>query len=134
MITLTDYWMGRDKEYAKELNAATVRAAEITVKRTNLLLAEFRYATGDSEQRKVSSGWRPSALNASTLGASLRSKHIIGQAIDVSDPEGDLDTWCMDHLDTLARIGLWLEHPAATKGWCHLQTLPPKSGNRVFYP
>ena len=48
--------------------------------------------------------------------------------------EGEIDAWCMDHLDFLAEAGLWLEHPSATKGWCHLQQVPPKSGRRVFYP
>jgi hypothetical protein len=134
MITLIDYWMGRDRQYAADLTPDILRSAEITTQRANLVLAEFRFDTGDTEFRKVTSGWRPPELNRSTPGAALRSKHMTGQAIDISDADGDLDQWCMDHIDTLARIGCWLEHPSATKGWCHLQTVAPKSGRRVFYP
>lgn len=134
MITLADYWMGRDKGYSLELTADIARNAEITVQRANLLLSEFRHDTNDTEIRKVNSGWRPAAVNAATVGAALRSKHMTAQAIDISDPEGDLDNWCVQHLEVLERLGLWLEHPSATKGWCHVQTVAPRSGNRVFYP
>ena len=83
----------------------------------------------------VSSGWRPAVINEHTAGAAPNSKHITGQAVDIYDPEGALDEWCLDHADTdLAIVGLWLEHPAATKGWCHVQTVPPASKRRVFYP
>lgn len=59
-----------------------------------------------------------------------------GQAIDLADPEGLLDDWLMSDtgLDAMGAIGLWMEHPAATKGWTHLQSIPPASGRRVFYP
>lgn len=135
MITLQDYWMGRDKTYSKELTAEITKNAEQTVKLANALLSEFRFdVKTDTEQRHVKSGWRPPEVNAATPNAALRSRHMTGQAIDIADPEGDLDEWCMSHTDTLARLGLWLEHPASTKGWCHVQTIPPKSGNRVFYP
>ena len=82
------------------------------------------------------SGWRPPAVNAATPGAALRSKHMLCQAIDVHDPEGLIDNWLMtpQGQDALTKIGLWLEHPSATKGWSHWQTVPPGSGNRVFYP
>jgi hypothetical protein len=103
-------------------------ASEVTVARANELLKAF------GEDRKVNSGWRPAAVNAATPGAAQFSKHMLGKAIDIADPEGDLDEWCMHYLDVLEDIGLWQEHPASTKGWCHVQIVPPKSGNRVFYP
>lgn len=134
MITLADYWMGRDKTHSKELTAEIDRNAGVTVRRANLLLSEFRFDAGDTEQRKVTSGWRPPSYNATVPGAALRSKHMTGQAIDIADPEGDLDEWCLKNITTLLRLGLWLEHPSATKGWCHLQIVPPKSGNVIFYP
>jgi len=134
VITLADFYMGRDKQYAAELTDEIRRNAEQTIQRANLLLTEFKAATGDTEQRRVNSGWRPAAVNASVPNAAVRSKHMTGQAIDISDPDGDLDDWCTTHQVTLTSIGLWLEHPASTKGWCHVQIVPPKSGNRVFYP
>lgn len=132
MITLTDYWMGRDRQHAvsDELRAA----ASETVARANLLISSYRAITKDDEPRTVTSGWRPPAINAATPNAAPRSRHITGQAIDISDPEGDLDEWCLDHPEILQSIGLWQEHPSATKSWCHVQTVPPKSGKRVFYP
>jgi hypothetical protein len=84
----------------------------------------------------VSSGWRPPAVNAAQRGAAVNSKHMTGRAVDVYDPDGDLDEWLMtgDGQRALKEIGLWLEHPSATKGWSHLQSIPPRSQNRVFYP
>lgn len=134
MIALSDYWMGRDKQYSSELTPDIVRNAEETVKRANMVLAEFRHDTNDTEQRKVNSGWRPPSYNATVPNAALRSKHMTGQAVDIADPEGDLDEWCLVHPDLMRRVGLWQEHPSATKGWCHWQTVPPRSGNLVFYP
>jgi len=134
MLTLADYWMGRDKEYAADFTFAIAQNADVTITRTNLLLSIYVARTGDTEKRVVTSGWRPPSLNAATPGAALRSKHMTGQAIDISDPEGDLDSWLVDHTAVLQDVGLWMEHPGATKGWCHLQIVPPKSGNRCFYP
>lgn len=134
MVSLSDYWMGRDAAYPELLTEAIRAAAGETVARANLLLSAYRSLTKDEEPRRVNSGWRPPSVNAATPGAAARSKHMSGHAIDISDPEGDLDEWCMDHPEVLQTIGLWQEHPAATKGWCHLQIVPPKSGKRVFFP
>lgn len=128
MITLKDYWMGRDVQYASELTDEIIANAMRTVEKANSLLTTF------GEDRDVTSGWRPSAVNKATLGAAFASKHMTARAIDISDPEGDLDEWCLANPSVLANIGLWQEHPASTKGWCHVQIVPPRSGNRVFYP
>ena len=128
MILLSDYWMGRDKENLSDMTGTILDNASETVNRANLLLRAF------GQERTVNSGWRPPSVNAATPGSALKSKHLTGQAIDLADPEGDLDEWCFDHPETLEQIGLWQEHPASTKGWCHVQIVPPKSGKRVFYP
>ena len=139
MITLTQYFMGRDKKYPQDLSNEIRENAAKTVSQVNLLLGlavaqgvtlELHPSTGTL----VSSGWRPPSVNKATPGAALRSKHMTGHAIDVYDPDGDLDEWCLYHLSALESVGLYLEHPSATKGWCHLQTLPPRSGKRVFFP
>lgn len=134
MITLNDYWMGRQHTFKADLTEDIIRNATVTIKRANMLLTKFKSATNDTEQRKVTSGWRPPKVNAGVPNAAVRSKHMTGQAIDIADPEGDLDEWCMTNQAVLEEVQLWLEHPSATKGWCHLQTIPPKSGRRVFYP
>ena len=111
-----------------ELTPEYLINAQKTVDRTNQLLNAF------GERRNITSGWRPVSVNKIVPGAALYSKHTRCLAVDISDPDGDLDEWCLDNQDVLTEIGLWLEHPAATKGWCHVQVVPPKSGNRVFYP
>lgn len=128
VITLSDYYMGRDIEFGHELDPEKRSNAAQTVARVNLLLAAF------GEERKVNSGFRPAAINGATPGAAAKSKHMTCQACDLADPDGDLDEWLMDHHSELEQIGLWVEHPSATKGWAHVQIVPPKSGKRVFYP
>lgn len=128
MISLSEYFMGRDDKYGSELTDELRWNASSTVDRVNQLLEAF------GESRKVSSGWRPAGVNASTPGAAKKSKHMTCQACDLEDVDGRLDDWCMDHLEALERIGLWLESPAHTKTWCHVQIVPPNSGKRVFIP
>lgn len=134
MITLTDYYAGRDKQYPNELTDSIRENAAQIVARANLLVTAYREDTGDSDPHYVTSGWRPPQVNAGISNAAPRSKHMTGQAIDLADPEGELDDWCMDNLDVLEQLGLYLEHPSATKSWTHLQCVPPKSGKRVFWP
>ena len=62
------------------------------------------------------------------------SSHKEGMAVDRYDPRGEIDVWCMAHLDRLAYHGLYIEHASATPGWSHWTTRAPKSGNRAFYP
>lgn len=130
MISLPDYWMGRDAEYPLAMTPQIERNAEVIVRLANALLARF------GQGRKVNSGWRPPAVNASTPGAAMFSRHMTGEAIDLADPEGDLDEWLMSPTgqSVMGALGLWHEHPAATKGWAHVQSVPPRSGKRTFYP
>lgn len=128
MITLDDYYMGRDRDYPHELTDELCCNAALVVERVNRLLARAGLA------RTVSSGWRPPAVNAAVPGAAPRSKHLTCQAIDIDDEDDALDAWCLAHLEVLEELGLWLEHPDATPSWCHLQIVPPASGNRVFEP
>lgn len=123
-----EYWMGRDRLFAADLTTEIVANAAILVERVHKLLKVF------GEDREITSGWRPAAVNGNTPGAAAKSKHMTGQAIDLADPDGDLDEWCLENPEVLQEFELWQEHPSATKGWCHLQSVPPKSGKRCFYP
>lgn len=141
MIDLAAYYMGRDGVYASLLTPELQANAAETVKRAAEWLQAAKAAGVTLEENPrtgtvVSSGWRPPAINASTKGAAIRSKHMTCQALDVFDPDGDLDEWCMSPQGQrcMADLGLWHEHPSATKGWCHVQTVPPRSGRRTFYP
>lgn len=141
MITLADYFMGRDRQFAIFLSPDIKREAARTCELATAVMAiaktaGVRFEVSPRTGSFVSSGWRPPAVNCTTPGAAPKSKHITGQAVDIYDPEGDFDEWLItpDGLKTLKDFGVWIEHPSATKSWSHLQTIPPRSGNRVFYP
>jgi hypothetical protein len=139
IITGAMYFMGRDRLHAAELTPQLRANAQALLDRVNALLgrmASSRITPEDSPRTgsPVTSGWRPAQVNASIHNAAPRSHHMRCNAIDLYDPEGVLDDWCMDNLDALMDLGLYLEHPSATKGWCHLQAVAPRSGKRVFYP
>jgi len=132
MITLDDYFQGRDRGFppSEELR----KNADETVYRVNLLLARYYQAHPTAEKTKVTSGYRPPMVNAATPGAAPRSKHLTCQAVDLSDPEGELDEWAFNNQKILEEVGIWMEHPACTKGWFHGQIIQPRSGRRVFWP
>lgn len=62
----------------------------------------------------------------------MGSQHLQGKAADIADPYGALYLWCEQNVPLLEYTGLWLEKD--TKGWVHMQTVPPKSGARFFLP
>jgi len=123
--------MGRDRNYpvSKEQEENT----EDLLARVNRLLDYF-LATNPDFVVRINSGYRPPAINARTKGAAVNSHHMRCKAIDLADPDGILDDWAMDNLPRLEECGMWMEHPAATKGWAHFQSVAPRSGRRVFYP
>lgn len=136
MITVDDYFQGRRERFPAEYREPIGDAAVVTVKRANLLLAAFYLAKPEAIVRRVNSGWRPPTLNASVPGASQRSLHMTGEAIDLSDDDSMLDDWINSPAGTqaLVRIELWAESRNYTPRWCHIQTRPPRSGNRFFVP
>lgn len=141
MITITDFFMGRRELYPLAMSPAIEREAFRTVDLANKLLAQAQtYGVevhiNPSTNSPVSSGWRPPEVNAATPGAAVKSKHMTGQAIDIYDPSGDLDEWLLtgEGQAAMVALGLWQEHPSATKGWAHVQTVPPNSGRRTFFP
>jgi hypothetical protein len=133
-ISIADYFMGRDKIYASDLTTQIQENAAETVRRANLLMGFFYLQNPKAHRRGVNSGWRPPAINGATKGAATKSNHMIGKAIDMGDDDEELDNWCMSPAGQkcLTDIGLWLEHPESTPRWCHIQIVPPASGNRVF--
>jgi hypothetical protein len=133
MISIDDYLAhGLTIEQPSE---AVIDNAQLLLPKVNALLERAAAAGVDcAVDPIVNSGWRPASYNATVPNAAVLSKHITGEAIDVRDVEGMLDDWCVRNLEVLAEIGLWLEHPLSTKGWCHVQSVAPRSGNRMFYP
>ena len=84
---------------------------------------------------KVSSGFRPTAVNSTIKHAAKRSLHITGLAIDIADPDGTLDETIKAKPELLEKFGLWLESPDHTPGWTHLD-LGTRSARaiRIFLP
>lgn len=118
--------MNRDKEYP------LTPQLERNLNELLLRINKFRNIYG--KPMFVSSGYRPLALNKKAGGAK-KSNHMSCLACDFVDSDGLLDSYCITHLDVLKDCGLYLEHPKWTKGWCHLEIIPPPiSGNRVFIP
>lgn len=141
IITLDDYWMGRDATYRDQLTCEIIANAQMTVERANALLV---LAAADGVEpginnvtgTYVASGWRPPAINEVTANAAAASKHLLGMAIDIKDQfaRRAFARWCLTHLANLEEIGLWMEDPQWTPTWVHVQIVPPGSGRRVYVP
>jgi hypothetical protein len=110
---------------------------------SNLLTRVNRLMRQFGHNRRVVRGFSPTPIpDADTnpdwlhLVLSNLGRHGSAEAVDLADPEGDLDQWLLDNQKFLESCGLWVEHPATTRGHCHLQSVPPKGGSRrrVFYP
>lgn len=141
MLHVLDYWMGRDVTHGLELSTQVRANAATTVDLVNRLLVLAKTAGVSLEANPrtgtvLTSGWRPPSYNATVPGAAPRSKHMLGLAADIYDPDGDLDEWLMSAQgqQVMADLGIWHEHPASTRGWAHVQCVPPRSGRRTFYP
>ena len=119
MIDAAAFWKGRDTEYAEELTDEIRRNAEVTLAKVNELLERSGFKSIDS----LNSGWRPRAVNEATSNAGAASRHITGQAVDLPDVDRTLATWCVDNVDDLAAVGLWMEDPRWTPTWVHLQEI-----------
>lgn len=139
MITPSEFFMGREKEYPLTLPLA-LNAAKT--------LAGINYLRGRyGKPLSCSSGYRPGRFNKAANGASS-SSHLTCEAIDCQDKEPNVwrmfegeshlithfANWCLDNLDELRKAGLFLEDPRWTKSWTHLQTRTPRSLSRVFKP
>ncbi|MDR3126298.1 MAG: hypothetical protein LBT92_01545 [Rickettsiales bacterium] len=79
----------------------------------------------------VNRGYRDPEYNAK-VGGQKTSPHLAGQAVDLSDRAGVLKAWCVANLDKLRECGLFMEDPAATPTWCHLQSRP--ASRTIFKP
>lgn len=143
-VTLDDYLAPHREKYGHLLGPDMIRSAERMVDAVNSMLSRviqhgIRLEASPITGTLLTSGWRPAAYNATIPNASPSSLHIFCKAADLYDPHGEIDEWALDeagreHGGALGELGLWLEHPAATRRWCHVQLQPPRSGRRVFLP
>ena len=123
--------MGRIK--FEDLTPEMKADSQDLLEKVNLLLMDFYKDYPDAAIRKVNSGYRRAEDNASA-GGSKKSKHMLCQAIDLSDSDEKLDRWLTLLPEKLIKYDLYREHPDHTKNWCHLSNIPPKSKKRTFFP
>lgn len=120
--------MGREKEYKDDYSLEVKGNALDLIKRVNNLLEALQI-----DAVKVTSGWRPLAINMRAGGAK-RSLHMIGKAVDLAD-NGPLKTKILQNSHLLLDYGLWMEHQDSTPTWCHLDTgIRSSRLVRVFRP
>jgi len=129
-FTRAEILAGRDQEYPL--------TPELEVNLGHLLCALNVLGQHYPPAVTVSSGYRPGHYNSAAHGAS-NSPHLTCQAADLRDPPGPdghrpLTEWCLANLALLELYGLWMESPASTPTWVHLQVRPIPSGHRVFNP
>lgn len=97
------------------------------------ILQEIRLDWG--KPMTITSGLRSKADQDRINPSAPKSNHLRGLAADVSDKGHVLYNWLTaDNNKKAIEYGVYLEHKSATKSWCHIQIVPPKSGKRVFYP
>ena len=134
MIHVEDY-IGK-MSHVEDPTGAVIENARDLLARVNVLLARVCDIDPIEAAKfpRVNSGWRPAPFNLTVAGAAKNSLHITGEAIDLADPDGELDDFLFDNPHLLEDAGLFVEHPSATRRWCHLQSRAPRSGNRFFFP
>lgn len=100
-----------------ELTAEVIKNIDTLVIKVNAFLKDLGITSAE-----VSSGFRPSDVNAATVGAAKNSLHKKGQAVDLKDPNGKLDELIKSKPELLDKYELWLENPISTPTWTHLDT------------
>ncbi len=135
MLTLKD-WVTSSGKYPERANSEELtddvkKQAEAFLAVLNAFLQEL---TPDVAY-KVSSGFRPSSVNSKIPNAAKRSLHMTGLAIDLEDPENELDQLITSKPELLDKYGLWLEHPDSTPKWTHLDKGTRSQRKiRIFHP
>ncbi len=150
-----DYWNGPDEEdrrekYAKSFLEEYQDNGNDLQRRIRAVETAFRSETGVELPEGYASGWRPAAVNDATANAGKKSTHLTANGGDKRDnADGEFSWWCLRNPHILEIHGLYQEHPIATvvrawktahaqgrepTPWCHLQSVPPASHNRVYFP
>lgn len=118
-----------DRAKSKELTTEVRDNLKTLSGKVNALLEEIKYSA------KVSSGFRPSSVNANIKNAAKKSLHMSGKAVDLEDATGVLKGLILKRPDLLLKYGLWMEDGSSTPGWCHLDTgTRTERPIRVFKP
>jgi len=135
-VTLTlDDWITSSGKYPDRANSVELTydiksAAMVLVDKINEL--GRRLGLG---KLTVSSGFRPSKVNAAIKHAAKASGHLRGLAVDFADADGKLKEKIRKHPEILRELELFMEHPDATQTWAHLDYIKRSDRpDRLFKP
>jgi hypothetical protein len=128
-MTKQEYLKGRHKhptwgiEFTEDIEKHCIR----TIAKVSELLSAF------GEKRQVIDGWCPRELNKSKFGT-LDKYLFYGQAVILEDKDGKLGMWCLQNVERLIELGLFMKSVTITslEGIVYLQSVPPKCGSRIF--
>lgn len=124
-----------DRANSLELTDEVKSSINDLITRVNALLTELGI-----NQVSVTSGFRPTTVNATIANAAKKSLHTQGKAVDLLDDASQkLANLLVKSPNLLKKHGLWIEDPAATKGqntnWVHLDCGVRKDRpSRMFKP
>jgi hypothetical protein len=104
----------KNRLLSKELTDEVLKNIDKLCLAINAAFAEIGIAAP-----KVSSGFRTAAANGAAGGAK-KSLHMQGLACDFEDVDGKLDAALSARPEILRKHGLFLEDPAATPSWSHV--------------
>lgn len=82
----------------------------------------------------VTSGLRSNEDQMRINPLAPKSKHLLGLACDIYDPDGKLWQWVLNNLVLMQQLGFYFEDKRWTKNWVHFQLGAPHSGKRIFIP
>lgn len=129
--------------YPKEILGDRECPEELRDNLTELLVKINNVRDAWGKPMTVTSGWRSKEDQIRIYRSKgivdekkmhMKSKHFFCQAIDISDPNKELQKWIKKNLPLMEEIGVWFEDFSYTPTWVHIQIVPPGSGNRFFIP
>ncbi len=135
MITLKDWVTASGKYPEREKSEDLTDEVKKNAEAFLAVLNDFLEELTPGVEYKVSSGFRPSSVNSKIPNAAKKSLHMTGLAIDLEDPDDELDKLIQSKPELLDKYGLWLEHPDSTPKWTHLDKgTRTQRKIRIFHP
>ena len=135
LIDEKSFYMGRDEQYKDQLTDELKVNTKALLEQVNAFLTELGIT-----EAKVTSGWRPAAVNANVANSAKKSLHQVCKAVDIlDDKDQTLANLILSKPDLLVKYSLWMEDKDSTKGkwtnWVHLD-MGVRSARplRVFKP
>lgn len=135
-MNLKDYLTASGKypnrENHKELTEELLRNADQFILGVNNFLKEVGI---DPTVIKISSGFRPSEVNANVKGSAKKSLHMQCLAVDIVDVSGELYKKATEKPEILRKYGFFVEDRSATPTWLHIDKgVRSDRPSRIFKP